>query len=211
MRLLRDECSADELNYVLCHLNLPKLIYSCRSDELMQLLLVESVPSYVPLTRAVVVDACEKVFVQALLFTPWAAATCELIIGSTADELTVMKAVLDSGADHHNLYKLVHSYIPQVSDQMYRRVLAHLTNPDGTNTKLQRLTSLENKIISGNGLKLLSDMDDTLACSGGSFPKGCDTRFPKHEVYPGLLQVCISLRSHLRSASYYSCLVLVEP
>ena len=58
------KCDQDELNFVLCHINLPKLIYGCGTDQLMSLLLVDREHDYVSLTRGVVIDACEKVFVQ---------------------------------------------------------------------------------------------------------------------------------------------------
>ena len=35
--------------------------------------------------------------------------------------------------------------------------------------------------------KVLSDVDDTLTCSGGSYPAGVDKRFGKKVVYPGVL------------------------
>ena len=35
--------------------------------------------------------------------------------------------------------------------------------------------------------KILSDVDDTMCCSGGSFPAGVDDSFPKKVVYPGVL------------------------
>lgn len=33
--------------------------------------------------------------------------------------------------------------------------------------------------------KVLSDIDDTMQSSGGNFPAGMDTRYPRHSVYPG--------------------------
>lgn len=36
-------------------------------------------------------------------------------------------------------------------------------------------------------LQVVSDIDDTLMCSGGHFPAGTDTRFPRNCVYPGVL------------------------
>jgi len=36
--------------------------------------------------------------------------------------------------------------------------------------------------------KILSDVDDTLLCSGGIFPAGLDSKYPKHSVYPGVLE-----------------------
>lgn len=35
--------------------------------------------------------------------------------------------------------------------------------------------------------QVVSDIDDTLMCSGGNFPAGSDTRYPKGCVYPGVL------------------------
>ena len=39
----------------------------------------------------------------------------------------------------------------------------------------------------GLSLKVVSDIDDTLMCSGGHFPAGRDVRYPAHTVYPGML------------------------
>ena len=36
-------------------------------------------------------------------------------------------------------------------------------------------------------LKIVSDIDDTLMCSGGTWPAGCDKRYPRHCLYPGAL------------------------
>ena len=35
--------------------------------------------------------------------------------------------------------------------------------------------------------KVLSDVDDTLFSSGGQFPAGLDTLYPRHMLYPGVL------------------------
>lgn len=35
--------------------------------------------------------------------------------------------------------------------------------------------------------KVLSDVDDTLYSSGGRYPAGLDTRYPRHTLYPGVL------------------------
>lgn len=36
-------------------------------------------------------------------------------------------------------------------------------------------------------LQVVSDIDDTLMCSGGHFPAGSDLRYPRNCVYPGVL------------------------
>lgn len=35
--------------------------------------------------------------------------------------------------------------------------------------------------------KILSDIDDTLKCSGNHFPAGCDLSLPRKAIYPGVL------------------------
>ena len=33
----------------------------------------------------------------------------------------------------------------------------------------------------------MSDIDDTLMCSGGHWPAGCDKQYPRKCIYPGVL------------------------
>eukprot|EP00656_Telonema_subtile_P054530 TRINITY_DN8182_c0_g1_i1.p1 TRINITY_DN8182_c0_g1~~TRINITY_DN8182_c0_g1_i1.p1 ORF type:complete len:603 (-),score=192.63 TRINITY_DN8182_c0_g1_i1:35-1843(-) len=192
VRVLR-ECTAAELNYVLCHLNLPRLLSCAGSGALLQLLLVDRAPEYCGLTRGVVIDACEKVFVQWLAGTQWAEAVGDMLCSSSAVQLYVIKAVLDSGGDHHNFYKLVYSYLSTVPG-MKSRVLQHLASAE-QHSSMNDCGSAEQQqaqvlqLVQGKGLKILADIDDTFLCSGGVFPAGVDRRLPKKEVYPGVLQL----------------------
>mmetsp|Transcript_18565 Transcript_18565/g.44722 ORF Transcript_18565/g.44722 Transcript_18565/m.44722 type:complete len:360 (-) Transcript_18565:125-1204(-) len=45
----------------------------------------------------------------------------------------------------------------------------------------------------GKGYLLFSDIDDTIICSGGSWPKGTDDLCYTDEVYPGLMQLYLEL------------------
>jgi hypothetical protein len=42
-------------------------------------------------------------------------------------------------------------------------------------------------MCAGKLLKIVSDIDDTLMCSGGHWPAGCDRRYPRKCIYPGAL------------------------
>ena len=61
--------------------------------------------------------------------------------------------------------------------------------------------------------KILSDVDDTLSSSGGSWPAGMDTSYPKKTVYPGVLgfyrelDIGTSGQFHVR----YFCKLLPPP
>jgi len=74
------------------------------------------------------------------------------------------------------LHKLVYQ---DISDSTCRQdILAHFAS---------EASQVRDDLRQALGVKLLSDIDDTLYSSGGRFPAGCDTTFPKHCIYPGYL------------------------
>mmetsp|Transcript_75988 Transcript_75988/g.211062 ORF Transcript_75988/g.211062 Transcript_75988/m.211062 type:complete len:711 (-) Transcript_75988:85-2217(-) len=102
----------------------------------------------------------------------------QILLSSHGMELTALKNSIDARGNYHNLYKLVYSDIR--NRRLRQRVLDHLTS------EAQAVRFEYERAI---GIKILSDIDDTLASSGGHFPAGVDARFPKRVVYPG----CLSL------------------
>lgn len=106
-------------------------------------------------------------------------AVVRLILSCRGIELTTLKNILDSSGSYKNLHKLVYE---EVTVKKKRTILEHLRH-EANQVRLSRAGH------SAVGIKLLSDVDDTLYSSGGRFPAGCDTRFPKHMVYPGCLRL----------------------
>eukprot|EP00928_Gymnodinium_smaydae_P034801 TRINITY_DN24588_c0_g2_i4.p1 TRINITY_DN24588_c0_g2~~TRINITY_DN24588_c0_g2_i4.p1 ORF type:complete len:734 (+),score=132.72 TRINITY_DN24588_c0_g2_i4:63-2264(+) len=106
----------------------------------------------------------------------FAHAIRSLILSCEAEELIMFKSLLDSTADDYDLYRLV--YTDMRNAVISSEILVHL-----------REEALKIRQDQGGaiGIKILSDIDDTLLSSGGSFPVGCDTRLPKSMVYPGCL------------------------
>ncbi|CAE7236786.1 Poc1a [Symbiodinium natans] len=98
----------------------------------------------------------------------------DLIQSCKSTELTELKSFLDSTGDYNSLYKLV--YVDIRDSHVRDQVLSHIH----TESCIAR-RQLGREV----GIKVLSDIDDTLLCSGGKFPAGCDDRLPKHMVYPG--------------------------
>jgi len=98
----------------------------------------------------------------------------------------LLKNVLDGGGDYYTLHKLVFCDITH--EDLRARILTHFERQGSGQLTMSR--DLKRK-SEGPGLqrKILSDIDDTLYCSGGHFPAGADARLPKHTVYPGLLQL----------------------
>jgi hypothetical protein len=103
----------------------------------------------------------------------------KLIMSCRGTELTTLKNILDSSGSYLNLHKLVYE---DVTVKKRATILEHL--------KFEAHEVRKGRAgFKAVGVKLLSDVDDTLYSSGGRFPAGCDARFPKHMVYPGCLRL----------------------
>ncbi|GMH86152.1 hypothetical protein TrST_g2027 [Triparma strigata] len=125
-------------------------------------------------TKAILVDALQK---RGLRYNVKAEHAMErLLLSCHVDELTQLKNMTDLGGDYQNLYKLMYSDFTTVS--IREKVLAHFE------TEAQKLRTERG---SHYGIKVLSDVDDTLYSSGGKFPAGMDKEYPKHQLYPGCL------------------------
>jgi hypothetical protein len=94
--------------------------------------------------------------------------------------------VTDSKGDSFCVTKLVYEDIR--SETVRQDILSHLKKE----ANVQR-AHLENKTRKSKQMrqrawrKILSDVDDTLTCSGGSYPAGIDKRYGKKVVYPGVI------------------------
>ena len=108
-----------------------------------------------------------------------------------SDKLSELKSLADAKGDVHNMHKLVYSDIQ--SPDVKRRILAHIkTQADiikahhdmRSRNKMQALGQYAWR-------KIISDVDDTLTCSGGANESlglaGLDVSYPAKTVYPGVL------------------------
>jgi len=119
----------------------------------------------------------------------------DLIVECECEELLLLKNLLDSRGNYHNLYKLV--YHDVADPELQREILEHIRasceqrsgGPGGPGQQLLQARK-------SGPLKILSDIDDTLVCSGGSWPSGTDSRFPKGTLYPGILPLFQELDSY---------------
>lgn len=89
--------------------------------------------------------------------------------------LTALKNLCDSKGTSHNLHKLIWVDIKQ--PLVRNAILEHF----------QRESISLNTGHKARPRKILSDVDDTLFSSGGFFPAGVDTAYPRHVLYPGVL------------------------
>jgi len=124
-------------------------------------------------SKCVLLDGLQKRGLKQMLFAQKAA---DILLSCKTHELTLVKNSIDEGGDWHNLYKLV--YVDIKDSAIRWTILNHLKQ------EAKKLRRAKGK---AEGIKILSDIDDTLYSSGGHWPAGSDTRFPRNVVYPGCL------------------------
>lgn len=101
----------------------------------------------------------------------------KIITATIGDDLLSLKNKIDFFAGKHNFHKIVYSYIRDIG--IRQTILDHLRKSKPENY-------LRHSARSTEPVKILSDIDDTMICTGGSF--GCyDVRYPWGTVYPGVL------------------------
>eukprot|EP00434_Breviolum_minutum_P017569 symbB.v1.2.015505.t1/scaffold1160.1/size134679/14 len=167
------------LNELLQAIDVPTLLL-CGTREVFAQLTDKAVTKKLldPFTKAILLNALSKVGVT----TCRTGAVRRLILSCNAAELKELKSALDSTGDYFNLHKLIYS---DLREPVRSELLAHLQE-----------RSLELRADGqAVGVKILSDIDDTVLCSGGVFPAGCDKRLPKKMVYPGFATLLRELDS----------------
>jgi len=171
----------EQLNYVLRHVNLAQLLDVVKDHRfrrgsdgnlrtaLMAQLCVERVDELELYSKAVLLNALLRFGLRAhARAQEW---TLALLLSVRAADLTLLKNVMDNYSEFYSLHYLV--YRGLLDGRLRERALEHLAREAVT--------------VPRAGVKVVSDIDDTLASSGGAFPAGVDWRYPKHVIYPGVL------------------------
>merc|ERR1711920_174100 len=86
-----------------------------------------------------------------------------LLLDTYGSDLTTLKNLVDFGGDYYNLYLMM----ANITNRKIRRdIMRHIS----AEARTVRLKS-DGRAV---GIKVLSDIDDTLYSSGGKWPAGCD-------------------------------------
>mmetsp|Transcript_42569 Transcript_42569/g.68548 ORF Transcript_42569/g.68548 Transcript_42569/m.68548 type:complete len:1271 (+) Transcript_42569:434-4246(+) len=102
------------------------------------------------------------------------------------DDLSDLKQLIDSKGSAESMHKLVYE---DVKDEVIRtKILDHFKRQASTQAAQMAMgSSLARKRLSkGAWRKVLSDVDDTLFSSGGRYPAGMDTTYARKVFYPGV-------------------------
>lgn len=201
MNTLLEESSPQEVNFILCSVNAAALV-DVLHDSTMDMLTTRRLMDLSTVSRAVLVDALQKIGMR---YRPkrqeWVR---DIMIATRGLDLTHLKAYIDDGGDYHTMYKLMYH---DLQGSIQAAVADHISKEG------KALVAEYAQICpgaSGVNLKVLSDIDDTLFSSGGSFPAGVDTRFPRKCYYPGVLALFAELDRSFAKKHRHTLAVLRE-
>jgi hypothetical protein len=191
IRILSD-ATTSELNTIVCHVGLGHIFYKVKDHrisrqmnrtKLLNILAVERIGELSVASRAIVLDALQRMKLSAHNSSEIFAKA--IILKTREDRLSELKSLMDSKGDSHSMHKLIYK---DIRSQLVRtEILDHIQKQ----AKIQAArTIIGSKARRKRGFawrKIVSDVDDTLLCSFGSFPAGLDKSFPKKTLYPGVL------------------------
>ena len=172
-----------------------KLVQKFNRSKLLHILAFERLHELNVNSKAHLIDAFQKMKLSAHTKTvaPYKNASeyvKNIILNTKLDDLSNLKSLTDGKGDVYNLHKLIYTDIQSDIDRT--AILDWFERQKNDQDALARGGGGRGR---KRGLlawkKILSDIDDTLTCSGGKHPNGEDTRYPGenqgiHLYYPGV-------------------------
>ena len=179
------------------------LFMDCTGTELDHLLLSSDLYILIKLSKMRTMDAirtrmeelsirCKALLLQEFNLTRryknifhfnfWALFVKEIFLSSKGADLTTLKNAIDSSGSWKNLFNLVYEDLPGAiigSGDLRNEILQHFNREAGAVRRHARSKGRPR-------IKIISDLDDTVWCSSGKFPAGCDRKYPPHSFYPGI-------------------------
>ena len=188
-----EDANPKALNWFISHVKLALVFYKIKDHrnfrgqhrtELIELLAVDRISVLTVKSRVCLLKALLLLKITAV---PRAEHWVRNIILSThLDELSELKTLTDCTGDYRTMTKLVYEDIR--SETVRRDILSHLKKEANVQrAHFENRTRKSKQMRQRSWRKILSDVDDTLTSSGGSYPAGIDKRYGKKVVYPGVL------------------------
>jgi hypothetical protein len=187
------EVNPRELNFMVQTISLARVMYKIKDHKLMkimnrtkllELLAVKRIKDLTPVSKAYLLHGFQGMKLSA---HPQSAYFVKCIIQSTTlDDLSDVKCLTDSKSDINSMHKLIYQDIKDKKIQA--EILEYIKTQANTQLAHMLIGSRRGKNYEKRPWrKILSDIDDTMTCSGGSWPAGIHTAYPKHTLYPGVL------------------------
>lgn len=181
--------SKDELNFIVCSVNVAAVL-EVANDKTIKML-VGKCDVLETVSRAAIVDGLQKIGLRhRRQRQEWAR---DIIVRTRGIQLTYFKAYIDDGGDYHSMYKLMYNDLQwDIREQVEKHIRVQA---EGLMRQMRSL-EIHGPKPPGIVLKILSDVDDTVFSSGGSFPAGVDGRYPRKSYYPGVLALYSAMDRH---------------
>ena len=188
-----EDAQPKSLNWLISNVKLALVFYKIKDHrnfrgqhrtELIELLAVDRVSVLSIHSRVLLLRALQLMKLPA---NPRAEHWVRNIILSThQDELSELKTMTDSGGDYFCMNKLIYDDIR--SETVRQDILNHFKKEAAVQQAHIDMGTRKARLRMQKGWrKILSDVDDTLTSSGGSYPAGIDKRYTKRVVYPGVI------------------------
>ncbi|KAL7542333.1 hypothetical protein ACHAXR_011686 [Thalassiosira sp. AJA248-18] len=188
-----EEAQPKTLNWLMSHVKLALVFYKIKDHrnfrgqhrtELIELLAVDRVSVLSIHSRMLLLRALQLMKLPA---NPRAEHWVRNIILSThQDDLSELKTMTDSNGDFYGMHKLI--YDDMRSETVQQDILSHFRKEAAVQQAHMDMGTRKARARMQKGWrKILSDVDDTLTSSGGSYPAGIDKRYTKKVVYPGVI------------------------
>jgi len=188
-----EEAEPRVLNYLICNSRLGLIFYKIKDHrsfkhqhrtQLIELLALEKISQLTVHSRVIVLHALQIMKLPANM----RAEHCvrNIILSTKQDDLSELKTLMDAKGDYFCMNKLIYDDIK--SEIVRNDILKHIQNQAKVQYSHMAFNTRRAKDRKRKfWRKVLSDVDDTLTCSGGSYPSGIDKRYGKKVVYPGVL------------------------
>lgn len=188
-----EDAQPQTLNWLISNVKLALVFYKIKDHrnfrgqhrtELIELLAIDRVSTLTIHSRVLLLRALQLMKLPA---NPRAEHWVRNIILSThQDELSELKTMTDSGGDYFCMNKLIYDDIR--SETVRQDILSHFKKEAAVQQAHVDMGTRKARLRMARGWrKVLSDVDDTLTSSGGSYPAGIDRRYNKRVVYPGVI------------------------
>lgn len=189
------DANADELNLILGddHFELALILYKVKDhwvtkrynrSKILDLLAKERVRELNVRSRAVLLDAIQRLKLSA--HVKLEEYVKNIFYNTKTDDLSDLKCMTDAKADINSMHHLL--FVDIRSLEIKQSILDHI----GREARIQAAHNVMGGNISRRRKrfawrKIISDVDDTLTCCGGSWPAGMDASYPKKSIYPGVI------------------------
>ena len=210
--LLLSSRSHSRKQRALIHDRIAQLLTDCTGEELDAILLSSDLSVFIKLstmqTMSVVRNRLSEVSIgckaqllqefntarrykNIIHFNFWAQFVREIFHTTKGLQLTVLKNAIDSSGSWKNLFNLIYEEFNIIGGKDLRdEILQHIKREAAHVRRTNAIATAAQAGSSGPQakprIKIISDLDDTVWCSGGKFPAGCDRTYPAHSFYPGI-------------------------